>query len=190
MELVSRLSGVLVLFLSLMGMADSVQAKAVSIPLIIAIAGNSGSGSVDADLWAWYGVGQPLKQLTHYGHNGIPVYSPDGKFVAYQSMAKELLPLFARGNGISGELDSDIWLLEVATDEAVALNAQPAGYKATVKIDGTVDVGIIRSDPVWSPDGKFLAWTEADPTGQNRLMSYDLRQKQSKGLLLDILSGS
>jgi hypothetical protein len=41
--------------------------------------------------------------------------------------------------------------------------------------------GTVRSDPVWSPDNKFMAWTE-DGSSDEKLIVYDLAQKRTKVL--------
>jgi hypothetical protein len=82
MKHIACLMGSLIFFLPALRMSGPVEAQYAQGPLIIAIGGQP-EPYINADLWAWYRLGQPLKQLTHYGHNGLSSLSPDGNCVAY-----------------------------------------------------------------------------------------------------------
>ena len=141
-------------------------AQPASTPLILAIGGNSGS-QYDADLWEWTGTDQPLQQLTHYGHNGSPIISPNGRYVAFLSLPIPLMNYLMSLNWVAaGEYAANVWMLDLATGNATQIADQPPDY------DGKL-CGILRSKPVWSPDSRYLAWTEYGTDGE-QLKAYDL----------------
>lgn len=87
-------------------------------------------------------LGSPLRSLTILAHDAIPglqldpEFSPDGRFLAFTS------------NGENGE-NEDIYLKTVDQGQRIRLTTHPAPDRS----------------PVWSPDGKriaFLRWTAAD----------------------------
>ncbi|WP_019587623.1 TolB family protein [Deinococcus apachensis] len=112
-------------------------ARAASAPLVVNIAG---------DLWTWTGA-QGWQQRTHWGGNGPPVLSPDGRRVAYASVAEGSLDT----SRVTGEA-TNIWVLDLTTWKATRLTNQPAAVSS--------GQGVMRSTPAWSPDGAFLAWTQ------------------------------
>lgn len=161
-----------------------VRAQQKSAPLILVISG---------DLWAWNGPGQPLKQLTQWGYNSAPVISPDGKYVAYSSLPAFVVDDIKKQGGRSGYPPSNIWLMEVATSNAVRIADQPpnAGY-------GQNQPSTMRASPSWSPDSKALAWGEivGDKTTSDgsfagydeHMVVYDLGQQTQKVILKDMPS--
>lgn len=143
-------------------------------------AGPSGSVAAQADapvillhqgdLWRWTPA-EGLAQLTEWGHNGVPVVSPDGASVAYNSTASEGVTAAEGAQpGTYGDLPSNIWLLDLATGEGRPLAGQPDG--AGIEYD---DPAIYRGDPVWSPDGTQLAWSQLImPAYTWQVVTYDL----------------
>lgn len=110
---------------------------------------------MDGDLWSWNG--QALTQLTTWGHNERPVVSPNGRYFAYNSVARFVVE---QGRGYAGDPPSNIWVGDVFAPNSdgyfrVADQPANAGYNP----DGSIR-GVLRSTPAWSPDGNRLAWSE------------------------------
>lgn len=131
-----------------------------------------GTGST-GDIFAYSPVG--LKNLTSYGYNARPVLSPDGKYIAYGSIAQ----VYLDEGGRSGAPSTNIWLMDTATGNAQRIADQPADNRATG--DNRVRPFIARSDPVWSPDSSTIAWLEdsegtqdAEEDDNDHLMLYSL----------------
>lgn len=112
-------------------------AHAVPAPLV---------ANIEGDLWAWTSA-QGWTQLTHWGHNGAPILSPDGRRVAYASVTEEAVR--ARTSGWN---PTNIWVLDLTTRRATRVTTQPPSARGAQ--------GLIRSTPAWSPDGGFLAWIQ------------------------------
>ncbi|GGO26386.1 hypothetical protein GCM10008949_17120 [Deinococcus humi] len=112
-------------------------AQAASAPLVVNIAD---------DFWTWTGA-QGWQQRTHWGGNGPPVLSPDGRKIAYASVAEGSLDT----SRVTGEA-TNIWVLDLTTWKATRLTSQPAAI--------STGQGVMRSTPAWSPDGTSLAWTQ------------------------------
>src|SRR5258708_23518341 len=140
---------------------------------------------IDGDLWDWGGIGQPFKQLTHCAAeeecspDDNPILSPDGRHVAYTVTPSQLVKYLISINwAVAGLTPSaNVWTLDLATGIATRIADQAPSY------DPKKDMGILRSNPVWSPDSKFLAWTEIVNIGSSsveQLMVYDLSQKYTQ----------
>jgi WD40 repeat protein len=129
----------------------------------------------NGDLWAWDGSGNGLQQMTDWGFNQEPVLSPDGQHVAYMAWSSITVDALQREGAVGGgEVPGDIKILDVASKQEAVIAAQPSG--ASFFNQGVADNAVIRSQPVWSPDSKQLAWTEYDypGVGVSRVMVYDL----------------
>lgn len=127
------------------------QAQATSqAPLILNIQG---------DLWAWAGPSSQLQRRTNWGYNKAPILSPDGKQVAYRSAAQVAVDAVKQVGGYGGgDLPANIWVLDIATNNALRVADQPKD--ASFKNPNRPDKYIVRSDPTWAGGGALVAWTE------------------------------
>ncbi len=124
------------------------------IVLSVAVSGAQGSNDelfafYEGDLWAWQ-PGEAPEQLTTWGYNSGPVLSPDGRTIAYRSVASEAVREIegaVEGITYAGDAPANIYLMDVATRDFERIAQQSA-------------LRIWRSSPVWSPDSTRLAWTE------------------------------
>ena len=121
---------------------------------------------VSGDLYMWSLSNNVPQQITFWGYNGGAILSPDGSTIAFSSFDGAVGDGIANGEIFPefGDLPSNIWLMDVATQEFQWINDQT----------GAVDGGIIRSYPVWSPDGTRLAWTELNGFPNTSIKMYDL----------------
>ncbi|MGB7338733.1 MAG: hypothetical protein WBC91_07570 [Phototrophicaceae bacterium] len=127
--------------------------------------------TVDGDIWSWSPNGV-AEQLTEWGFNGNPVLSPDGRKIAYASVAREAVQ---QGGDPRSELSyliyvgtptNNIWVMDTATGDFTQIVNQGDGFP------------IKRGVPVWSPTGDELAWVEYRNADTNqtfgaRLMIYN-----------------
>jgi hypothetical protein len=157
----------LVLVLVTMLLAGGAQAQDSENPLILWIRG---------DLYSVLSPADAPRQITTNGTISGPQIAPDGRTVAYKAAAQVGLDALDRiqAEGVIADFDlpGDIYLFNVSGRVPTLLAAQPAD--ASLLAQGTPDKAIIRSAPVWSPDGSRLAWTEYDyPGGKPRLVVYN-----------------
>jgi Tol biopolymer transport system component len=162
----------------------------VNAPLILLIGPFAGAG----DLWAWTAPDKPLKQMTTWGYNEAPVISPDASHVAYASYAKFVVDDIKAHGGRNGYPPANIWVLDVATNQAVRAADQPPD--ATFGDNSQPEKFILRPQPAWSPDSKSIAWGEivgnkTNPDGTfggyiEQLVVYDLAQNSQRVIVHDL----
>lgn len=162
----------------------STPVKAAQSPLVMTING---------DIWTWDGTS--LQQRTHYGDNYNPVLSPDGKQIAYLSVASQSVAFNESRTGEQTGLQTgiNVYLLNVATNEATRIADQPPDAVFDYNQYGYQKL-VIRSIPTWSPDSKSVAWVEAlvgslyltPPSGSGQLVIYDVATKKTRVLLKDL----
>jgi dipeptidyl aminopeptidase/acylaminoacyl peptidase len=94
-------------------------------------------------------------------------WSPDGRYIAYACRKLQ-------GTEEAVSTNSDIYLYEIATGKTTNMCAELPGYDL---------------DPIFSPDGRFLAWTSQQHAGneadRTRLMMLDLQTRQRTELTKD-----
>jgi hypothetical protein len=111
------------------------------------------------DLWALDLDTYNFEQRTQWRYNQIPYVSPDARTVAYGSVASAVVEVIDREGGIGGgPLPNNIWVLDIASNDAYRAAEQPSN--ASFMVPNIPDVALVRSEPVWSPDGARLAWAE------------------------------
>lgn len=158
---------VLVLITLLLLVGSGAHAQDGEFPLILWIRG---------DLYSVDAASAAPRALTQNGTISGPQIAPDGRNIAYKVAAPVGLAVLDRiqSAGVIADFDlpGDIYLFNIAGRVATLLAAQPEG--ASLLVQGVADKALIRSAPVWSPDGEQLAWTEYDyPGGQPRLVLYN-----------------
>ena len=138
------------------------------------------------DLWMWNGEGS-MQQMTFWGYNQQPVLSPDGSHIAYMAWAQITVDAIQREGGVAGgEVPGDIKIMDIYTRQETVVAAQPPD--AAFSTPDVPDKAVIRSKPVWSPDGSRLAWSEYDYPGEgvNRLMVYNLPDGETHTLITSL----
>jgi hypothetical protein len=142
---------------------------------------------LNGDIYSYDVQSATTTQLTTWGYNEAPILSPDGTYFVYNSWASQFVETLVGGTfGYIGSPPSNLWLWEVSSGDATRIAEQPANMIPPTTTEG--GNGIIRSTPVWSPDGAQIAWTEAQlPDYGYRLMTYNLATESSR-VLVDRLS--
>ena len=175
-----RLAGILLIALVIVGNSSQhlqlVKAESFSSPLVFLMKG---------DLFTWSLSDSKLTQLTHYGYNYEPVISPDGKRIAYKSLAEVAIPankVDAGNVNVYLYAPQNIWVWDLASGQSRRVAAQPSSIRHNPS-SGVWQNALMRSTPAWSPDSNKLAWVEATlPDNKYRLVVYDFTADASKTL--------
>jgi Tol biopolymer transport system component len=85
--------------------------------------------------------GTHLKEITTSQYNWLPIPSPDGKYIAYQSLAHSINP----SNYVHTHMPSDIWISTMDGKQIWQIT----------------DSKMNRDQVVWSPDSQHVAFIEA-----------------------------
>lgn len=141
---------------------------------VILLLTDQGKGHL-GDIYAWDVATQTLKQLTSWGYNFAPSVSPDGQWLAYRSVSQAAVGAMTQEQATFVEHLANIWLLNPYTEEAIRIAEQPqdAAYGSGKLIS--------RYDPLWAPDGSFVAWfegAEGDPDPK-QIAIYTLSSKST-----------
>jgi dipeptidyl aminopeptidase/acylaminoacyl peptidase len=109
-----------------------------------------GQNRFKEELWLWRRGGSGLTALTHSGHDESPVWSPDGRYVAFQS--DRPVPGDSGGDGAAeNDETSRVWVIPVAGGEAFPL------YRERMDVH----------DFAWSKDGAEIYFSAKDPLSKN-----------------------
>jgi serine/threonine-protein kinase len=137
------------------------------------------------DVWVKQLDRGPLSRLTFEGeYNGYPSWSPDGRFIAYQSLRDGQWNTWIKPADGSGpeelllDLDRDIWGVTWSRDGTwliVSVDGPPGSDDILAFRPGidSVPVPIVADafdefQPTLSPDGRWLAYV-SDESGQNEV---------------------
>lgn len=102
------------------------------------------------------------QQLTRYGYNETPVWSPDGKKIAFRSLPESVLS--DKSKNPECVAYDNVWIVNRdGVDSSQITNSEA-----------------IRSTPSWSPDSKQIIFTENE-----KLIVYDLSTKTKKIIASD-----
>lgn len=114
-----------------------------------------------------YSACQPDEQV-----EALPVIAPDHTHFAFTTQPRFVAEAIAREGGIGGgQLPNNLWLCDHASNRLVQVATQPPN--PSFFSNGT-DEPILRSQPVWSPDGARLAWVELQGDSSYALGIFNL----------------
>lgn len=165
---------ILLLCAFVLAFAGVAQAQQPAAPVLLLINGG--------DIWASYPTG--LARLTFSGYADRPSLSPTGMQIAYPVIDQIGIQALQTTGGLVSELPSNIVLQDLTTQAATTIAVQPEG--ATFNA-GEPARAIVRSAPVWSPDGGALAWTEdAAPEAVRSLVVYTPATATAQVLVTDL----
>jgi hypothetical protein len=139
--------------------------------LLLLISGSASAQDTEFPLLLWirgdlYTVASETSApvaITQDGTISGPVLAPSERVIAYKAASRVGLDALNRVTASDGaiaqfDLPGDIYLFDINGRVATQIAGQPAD--ASLFVQGTPDKAIIRSAPVWSPDGGKLAWTQ------------------------------
>lgn len=116
----------------------------------------------NGDIWVSNPDGSEEKQLTQYGYNYAPIWSPDAKKIAYTSSPQSLAN---KGKAVAQCTNYfNIWVINADGTNPIKVT----------------DSESYRSNPSWSPDGSKLVFIEDE-----NVVVYDLVNKSRKILAND-----
>jgi hypothetical protein len=126
------------------------------------------------DLWRYDVESGTAEKFTDWGYNNMPLLHEATGLVAYNSLAQVWVEAIERGEGMSGSMASNIWVIDPLTQEAFRPADQP--------LDASIPAGvfILRSDPTWLPDGSKLAWGEYTLRGDLEAYSIAIFDRTSE----------
>lgn len=155
----------------LLSLPFTAAAQGAAAPIVLLMGG---------DLWTLNINTDEFIERTNWGYNQIPALSPDARSAAYGSIASLVVDVIEREGGIGGgPLPNNIWVLDIASNDAYRAAEQPPD--AAFLIPNIPDNIILRSDPVWSPDGSRLAWTELLlPEMRSQLVVFEVGSRSSR----------
>lgn len=141
---------------------------------------------MDGDIWSYrVGTGQ-LTQESTWGYNESPLLSPNGSQFVYTSLAQVGANFMDQQGYLFDPQPMNIWLWDIATNEAIRLVDQPAG--AAISADGGFVNIVDRRSVGWSPDSTQLAWLNLSFDFGFSLSVYDLATQTERIISEDIPS--
>jgi hypothetical protein len=100
-----------------------------------------------------------LTRLTEWGYIGSIALSPDRALLVYDALPQLVVDVLLEIGGVGGgPLPNDLILRDLLTGEETRIAGQPED--AVFMSDEQEENSRVRSEPVWSPDGDQVAWTE------------------------------
>ena len=143
--------------------------------------------------------GSPKKITTNPGSDGTPIYSPDGKYVAYRSQSRGgyesdrfRLMLYERATGKTTDLtpNFDRWVDSIAwspDSKTIYLTAGNEGqnpiYAITIDQNGAWPMEIVsgyNDSPTLTPDGKTLVFDRMSIAAPNEIYAAALVYPQCR----------
>ncbi|MGH7523508.1 MAG: S41 family peptidase [Gemmatimonadales bacterium] len=145
------------------------------------------------NVWAWDAATHAVRQITHYADYEVESVNAGAGVIAYEQAGDIHLydPATSKDTKLEIHVAGDFpWTMPHAVDVARSLTApqlSPKGVRAVFEARGdiftvptdkgtwrnlTQSSGVADRSPIWSPDGKRIAWF-SDSTGEYRLMVSD-----------------
>ena len=153
--------------------------------------------STNNDLWVTTLDGKVKRKITiNKGNDNQPVYSPNGKYIAYRQMArpgfeadKQTLMLFDRETGVITNLtekfdrsvEEVVWL---PNSKEIISTADNNGRRVIYHIDITTKKITTLYDKHWntdiniSSDGKFLVFNQSSTERPAEIFRFDIERKE------------
>jgi serine/threonine protein kinase/Tol biopolymer transport system component len=143
------------------------------------------SGREGGDIWLWSLKGRNLTRLTFGGHISTPIFSPDGKQVAYSVGSGDQAGLFRKAvDGSNAETPIGKRSPQPRLLASWSPDGKSIAYTAFTDATDTylmdVSTGKTRlfakhaGGAKFSPDGKYLTYTEVPAEGPVRIMVHEV----------------